>query len=83
MERVNVWLEGGFTVKIFTARVSGEHAEEERTHIKHWLAKHGLPDLEITCIKDHDMLELYDDRAIQVIKNTGQLVEFSTRYKGA
>lgn len=35
--------------------------------------------LTITCVKDHAMLELYDDRAVQVVKNTGELVGYSTR----
>lgn len=35
--------------------------------------------LHITCIKDMNMIELYDDRCVQVIANTGQLVGQSSR----
>lgn len=35
--------------------------------------------LPITCVKDYDMIELYDDRAVQVRPNTGELVGTSTR----
>lgn len=35
--------------------------------------------LTVTCVKDHAMIELYDDRAIQVTKNTGEIVGYSTR----
>ena len=42
--------------------------------IKKWLNKHGLPDLEITNAKDMDMIELWDDRCVQVIPNTGNPV---------
>jgi hypothetical protein len=35
--------------------------------------------LPITCAKDYGMVELYDDRAVQVRMNTGELVGQSTR----
>lgn len=35
--------------------------------------------LPITCVKDYGMIELYDDRAVQVRMNTGELVGESTR----
>ena len=34
--------------------------------------KQGLPSLEITNAKDMDMIELWDDRCVQVIPNTGK-----------
>lgn len=69
MKRVKDWLDSGITVKIFTARAS---QPETIPYIKEWLKKHGLPDLEVTNCKDMDMIELWDDRAIQVIPNTGK-----------
>jgi len=42
--------------------------------IEKWLKKHGLGGLEITSCKDFDMVELWDDRAIQVVFNTGKPV---------
>lgn len=71
MDRVHAWLDAGITVKIFTARAA---QPESIPHVKEWLKKHGLPDLEVTNCKDMDMIELWDDRAIQVIPNTGRPV---------
>ena len=70
LERVKSWLDAGRTVKIFTARVCRE-AEEVTAHIHAWCATHGLPALEVTNIKDFGMIELWDDRAVQVVPNTG------------
>jgi len=42
--------------------------------IKKWLEKHGIGNLKITNQKDMDMIVLFDDRAVQVIPNTGKLV---------
>ena len=69
MKRVHEWLDSGITVKIFTARAA---QSESIPHIKEWLRKHGLPDLEVTNCKDMNMIELWDDRAIQVEPNTGK-----------
>lgn len=68
MERVKAWLDEGIEVKIFTARAS---QKETIPYIKAWLQKHGLPDLDVTNCKDMNMIELWDDRAIQVTSNTG------------
>jgi hypothetical protein len=71
MERVRHWIAQGYTVKIMTARAS---VEEYVPPVQRWLEKHGLPELEVTCRKDFNMIELWDDRGIQVIPNTGQHV---------
>lgn len=70
-ERVKKWIADGKTVKIFTARV---YKKEDVKVIKDWLKKVGLPDLEVTNIKDPGMYVLYDDRAVQVQQNTGKLL---------
>ena len=69
MERVKGWLAEGKKVKIFTAR-----ACEPRwiPRIQAWLKMHGLPELEVTNIKDPGMRELWDDRARAVQKDTGR-----------
>jgi hypothetical protein len=72
VKRLNVWVGMGYTVKIVTARAA--EPEVAIPPIKAWLKKHGLPDLEITNAKDMDMIELWDDRAVQVIPNTGNPV---------
>jgi hypothetical protein len=68
MRRVRLWLEKGLRVKILTAR-AGDAQGLAAT--KAWLKAQGLPDLEVTDRKDFGMIELWDDRAIQVVQNTG------------
>lgn len=71
--RVKRWLEEGKTVKIFTARVSHGPTEVEivRRAIQSWCTEHIGRPLEVTNQKDWNMIELWDDRAVQVIPNTG------------
>lgn len=71
MERVQGWLAEGKWVKIFTARacIPGQVAP-----IVLWLKRHGLPDLEITNVKDFEMIELWDDRCVRVEINTGRII---------
>ncbi len=69
LQRVKHWIAIGVTVKIFTARMS---EPEARPYIETWLATYGLLDLEVTNVKDFAMIELWDDRAVQVIPNTGR-----------
>ena len=68
MKRVKKWVDQGIRVKIVTARAS---VPDGVPPVKKWLKKQGLPDLEVTNQKDFSMIELWDDRAIQVIINTG------------
>jgi hypothetical protein len=70
LDRVKAWLAGGTTVKIFTARAcTGD--PEEIAKIKAWCLLHIGQELEVTAVKDFAMFELWDDRCIQVIPNTG------------
>ncbi|MDQ8188504.1 hypothetical protein [Pelagicoccus sp. SDUM812002] len=69
MQRVQDWIKEGYTIRIMTARASVEGGAEP---VGKWLSKHGLPDLAVTNSKDFEMIELWDDRAIQVVTNTGQ-----------
>jgi hypothetical protein len=64
-------VENGIRVKIFTARAGDP---KQIPKIKKWLEKNGLPDLEITNVKDYSMERLYDDRAVQVEANTGRII---------
>ncbi|HVU07914.1 MAG TPA: hypothetical protein VHG89_05145 [Verrucomicrobiae bacterium] len=72
LNRVKKWVAEGRTVKIFTARAS---SAKQVVAIKKWLAKHGLPDLEVTNTKDMRMIELWDDRCVQVTTNLGEPVD--------
>lgn len=75
VQRIKDWIAEGRKVKIFTARVSNKsQAQEVREALAPWLLKQGLPILEVVCCKDYAMLELWDDRAVQVIPNTGVAV---------
>jgi hypothetical protein len=67
--RVQKWIAEGRTVKIFTARAS---SPRQVVAIKEWLASCGLPDLEVTNVKDLHMIELWDDRCVQVTTNLGE-----------
>ena len=64
---VNHCLIGGIASSGFWA----QNPEEAIPPIKQWLTKHGLPNLEVTNCKDMDMIELWDDRCVQVVPNTG------------
>jgi hypothetical protein len=67
----------GNAVKVFTARVAAtddRDPEVSRQLIADWTEKHVGTRLEVTNIKDFGMIKLYDDRAVQVITNTGQRV---------
>jgi hypothetical protein len=70
MERVRAWLAEGREVRIFTARVAGGD-EYSREVIQNWCEAHGLPRLAVTNEKDYGMVELWDDRAVQIVPNTG------------
>lgn len=72
VDRVKKWLSQGRTVKIFTARV-GESDYDPKV-ITDWLTACGIGPLPITNVKDKYMIELWDDRAIQVEKNTGKRI---------
>lgn len=75
LDRVKDWISQGIEVKIFTARAGDIEAIP---YIEDWLIKHGISGLEITNIKDHEMTQFWDDRAVSVIPNTGELAEDQT-----
>ncbi len=86
LERVKAWLSDGWQVKIFTARVcwinsrsaesgeiaDGKFARKQEDLIKAWCLQFIGQELEVTCIKDFAMVELWDDRCVQIIPNTGE-----------
>lgn len=78
MARVRRWVAEGRDVRIFTARVSAPDRSEcirASTAIQDWLERHGLPRLAVTCRKDFAMVELWDDRCVQVEPNTGRRMD--------
>jgi len=93
--RIRTWLEENRLVKIFTARVGLDNGTclvtnrpftnlEVATVIQDWCEKNVQKGWrpEVTAKKDYMMVELWDDRAIQVIPNTGQTVseEMAAKY---
>ena len=75
--RVKRWLDEGEEVCIFTARVAEEDpvARKEIVNaIERWCVEHIGRVLPVTNVKDFHMIELWDDRAVQVIPNTGLAV---------
>ena len=77
VDRVKEWLYNGKNVKIFTARVSPNQKQETidlaTKTIQDWCQKYIGQVLEVTAFKDFDVIEIWDDRAIPVIKNTGKI----------
>lgn len=77
VRRVQEMLHKKITVKIFTARVTeeeGRDVEVIRTRIEDWSEEHIGTRLEVTNVKDFGMIQLFDDRAVQVVPNTGRIV---------
>ncbi len=80
VDRVKRWLEKGLEVRIFTARVSVPDGADEsrfaeadaaRERIEDWSYEIFGTILRVTNVKDYEMVQLWDDRAIQVLPNTG------------
>ncbi len=75
--RVKQWLAQDKEVKIFTARANPggrttpEQLDAVITAITEWCKEHIGQSLAVTYYKDYGMVELWDDRAIQVVPNTG------------
>jgi hypothetical protein len=79
VERVKRWLAEGKDVRIVTARVHpmfGSFAlEANYDAIHNWTAELFGEPLAVTCRKDPRMVELWDDRAVQVERNTGRRID--------
>lgn len=90
--RINRWLDEGKIIKIFTARVSFEKAicyvtgqeftrdmmtQKIQDYCDRNVRKGWRP--ECTALKDVFMIELWDDRCIQVKANSGEPIGYLTR----
>lgn len=68
-------IDRGEEVRIFTARACGADGPDAHEYqiniIEDWCLKHLGKRVPITATKDYSMIELYDDRAVGVTKNTG------------
>jgi hypothetical protein len=74
VEKVKTLIAQGTKVKIMTARAypQGRNTTIALDAIRSWCRIYIGTELEITYMKDYNMLELYDDRCIQIIPNTGK-----------
>lgn len=83
INRVKQWIDHGYEFRIFTARVapydkdgtkqSEDGLKEIRDKIGEWCEKHIGKRFEVVCCKDHNTLEIWDDKAKQVIRDTGEM----------
>ena len=64
VKKVRKWINEGKDVRLFTAR-------QPHPAIRKWMSEHLGAVLPITHTKDRFMQALYDDRAVQVERNTG------------
>lgn len=71
VDLVKSYLKRGLPVRIVTAR-AGDWSQ--RQAIQLWCLAHIGKVLPITNAKDYQMILLYDDRAVQVEKNTGRII---------
>ena len=81
VERIKAWRARGVCVKIYTARLIG-HMNPGKTDgvvmdcltpIQNWCREHLGEVLPVTNVEDAGMLQLWDDRAVQVEANTGEV----------
>jgi len=81
LRRVITWLNNHQEVRVFTARVScsGTDLHDQIRLIDEWCTKHIGKALPITNKKDFAMIELWDDRAVQVEMNTGRRMDGNER----
>ena len=84
LNRVKRWLSEGKDVRIFTARVCSNNPFKLTAikAIEEWCKQHIGVILLITAEKDSNMIELWDDRCIQVIPNTSARVDGSDTWEG-
>lgn len=71
LARVREWLAQGIEVRIFTARASDPALT---AFVTPWLREHNLPRLDVVGTKDLQLLQIWDDRALQVEANTGRII---------
>jgi hypothetical protein len=79
VERIKLHLKNGDCVKIFTARVSSHVSVYDRGYqtmlIQAFCRANLGTILEVTAEKDYEMISCYDDRAVEIVPNTGMTRE--------
>ncbi|HUY05033.1 MAG TPA: hypothetical protein VMV33_17285 [Rhodocyclaceae bacterium] len=74
VRRVQAWLAAGVDVRVFTARIAVEDPAPIVAAVQAWCVRHIGVGLPVTATKDFGMVELWDDRAVQVLPNRGHAV---------
>lgn len=80
VERAKRFLDEGKEVVIFTARVAVEEgfSKEQVLHqhklISAWTKKHLGVSLRATALKSRHLIQIFDDRAVGVVPNTGKII---------
>jgi len=77
VDRVKKWISMGIEVRIFTARVGeqpGRDIVNTKLNIYNWCIQHIGVAIPVTCQKDFGMIQLWDDRCVQVETNTGKVL---------
>lgn len=84
MDKLKEYLSKGIKCKILTARVSGiwnsgdsieyNEAYDSYIAIESWLIRYLGFKIPITSMKDYNMLWFYDDRCVQVERDTGNII---------
>ena len=74
VKKVRRWLDQGADVRIFTARMDMGKDSTQVAEVKEFCLRHFGRSLPVTNVKDKKMFVLYDDRARQVVRNTGEVV---------
>ena len=79
--RIRMHIEDGDEVRLFTARVADPDWESRGKKAWEQISQYLFGTvLEATNIKDYEMVLLYDDKAVQIIPNTGELaIEVAVR----
>lgn len=87
VDKLKKWLEKGYKVSIFTARVAPSGADGVRTDkfiknqykiITEFLLANGLPELEITAVKFGKFSHFVDDKAVPIISGEGKYASHIT-----
>lgn len=79
VQRIHKWISKGFQVKIVTARVASSvpvaRREKIINAIDRWCEVNLGYTLPVVAEKDFAMLQLWDDRCVQVVPNTGDTLQ--------
>lgn len=78
VERVKKMLADGKDVRIFTARASRSNQNwyKQYCYVRDWCTEYIGQELRWTAEKDMDLVEFWDDLAVQVQPNTGCILDY-------